>query len=190
MKIQKILTDLTSHSLDITIDSKILSTRFFKMELEKYKSLCVDWNTSEDFIYFWETFFLAKELEIKRIYNAMTTEYNALENYDKTEMSTTNTENSASGENTTIALNDTINTLEKTTYNSNSLHVAEKTTTKPSDIKSSGNSESENIVTYENRTRGNIGITTSQQMLKSEYEIRLIGMYELLTKWFINNFAY
>lgn len=189
MIIQKILNELGEHALDIHIDSDILSTRFFKLELTKYKSLSVDWDI-EDFIYFWETFFTAKSNEIKRIYNAMTTEYNALENYDKTETSTTNTENMVSGENTTTSLNSTENTLEKTTYNSDSLHVSEKTTTKPSDVKTIGNSESENTVTYENRTKGNIGVTTSQQMLKSEYEIRLIGMYELLTKWFINNFAY
>lgn len=189
MTIQKILNNLTSHSLDINIDDKILSTRFFKLELEKYKSLSVDWNT-ENFLYFWETFFLAKDYEIKRIYKSMTTEYNALENYNKIETSTTNTENSMSGENTTISLSSAENTLEKTTYNSDSLHTAEKTTTKPSDIKSSGMTESENIVEYENVTKGNIGITTSQQMLHAEYEIRLIGIYELLTKWFINNFAY
>lgn len=189
MTIHEILNDLTSHSLDITIDDKVLSTRFFKLELEKYKSLSVDWD-AENFIYFWETFFLAKEYEINRLYVAMTTEYNALENYNKTEIATTNTENSVFGENTTTSLNDTVNTLEKTTYNSESLHTAEKTTTKPSDIKTFGSTESENKIEYENKTTGNIGVTTSQQMLKSEYEIRLIGIYELLTKWFINNFAY
>ena len=189
MKIQQILNKLGEHSLDINIDGDILSTRFFKLELNKYKSLSIDYDI-EDFIYFWETFFLAKSFEIKHIYNAMTTEYNALENYNKIETSTTITENNISGENTTTALNSTENTLEKTTYNSESLHTAEKTTTKPSDLKIIGNTESENKVEYENKTSGNIGVTTSQQMLKSEYEIRLIGMYELLTKWFINNFAY
>lgn len=189
MTIQKILQNINNSALDIAIDNKILSTRFFKMELEKYKCLNVDWDT-ENFIYFWETFFLAKEYEINRLYNAMTTEYNPLENYNKTETSTTNTENNSHGENTTTSLNDIVNTLEKTTYNSDSLHTSEKTTTKPNDIKVSGATESENIVNYENKTTGNIGVTTSQQMLKSEYEIRIIGIYELLTRWFINNFAY
>lgn len=189
MTIQKILTEINNSALDITIDNKVLSTRFFKMELEKYKCLQVEWNT-ENFIYFWETFFLAKDYEIKRLYSAMTTEYNPLENYNKTETSTTNTESNINGENTTTSLNDTVNTLEKTTYNSDSLHTSEKTTTKPSDLKTTGLTESENKVEYENKTSGNIGVTTSQQMLKSEYEIRLIGIYELLTKWFINNFAY
>lgn len=125
MKIQKILQSLNNNALDITIDTKILSTRFFRLELEKYKSLDVDWD-NENFIYFWETFFLAKEYDIKRLYNAMTTEYNPLENYNKMETSTTNTENATNTENTNVSLNDITDTLEKTTYNSENLITSEK----------------------------------------------------------------
>ena len=46
MTIQKILQNINNSALDITLDDKILSTRFFKLELEKYKSLSIDFDSN------------------------------------------------------------------------------------------------------------------------------------------------
>lgn len=189
MKISQIIPLLGSTSLDITLNNGTLTTKYFKTELLKYKSLKTDFDI-EDFIYYWGCFFEMQKLNLNRIYTAMTTDYNALENYNKMEVETITTDSAGTSENNLQNLNSAVNSVSRTTYNSSNLNLGESSTFTDIDRKTTLNTTFDTTETKQNATSGNIGVTTSQQMLKSEYEIRTIYMYQLVVEMFINNFAY
>lgn len=189
MKISQIIPLLGNNSLDITLNVGTLTTKYFKTELLKYKSLKTDFDI-EDFIYYWGCFFEMQKQNLNRIYGAMTTEYNALENYNKTETGTVVTDSDGTSENNLQNLNNATNTTSRTTYNSSNLNLAESSTFTDIDKKTTSSTSFDTTETKQNVTSGNIGVTTSQQMLKSEYEIRTIYMYQIIVEMFINNFAY
>lgn len=190
MKLNDILLSLGNNSLDIAIDDKILSTKYFKLQLRRYSRLDIEVSDIEDFIYIWVTYFEGIKDNIKRLYTAMTTEYNPLENYDKKSNITTSNVNTANMSDIKTIDSVAYTENEKTTYNSDTLHLSERNTAKDSDTTNTINSSSNNNENMTENTHGNIGVTTSQQMLKSEYEIRKIGMYELLVEWFVGEWCY
>lgn len=121
--------------------------------------------------------------------NALLSEYNPIENYNSTEtesieMSGTNSttsENSttATGEITTNTTGETIETLspyDSENFNNNSKNNSSGVTTEnSSNSDNSSNTMSGTTSQSNNRTlkrSGNIGVTTSQQMIQSEIELR------------------
>lgn len=101
---------------------------------------------------------------------ALNTEYNPLENYDRIEEWTDDTTGSGNS-----------NTLNKVSaYNSSTLQNNDKT--------ESDNSYVNNGV-HKGRTHGNIGVTTSQQMLESELDIARWNLYEHITDIFLAEFV-
>ena len=119
--------------------------------------------------------------------DVMKATYNPLENYDSNEESTTTTgikeENFKKGTNTdTTEVGQGVITTKSdvTSYESNTFADADKVTTDESartttttlgertDIRT----EKEHIDKFEKRIHGNIGVTTSQQMIESELELR------------------
>lgn len=190
MKLNDIILTLGNNSLDIVFDNNTLSTKYFKLQLKRYSRLDIDVSDTEDFIYIWETYFESIKDNIKRIYIAMTTDYNPLENYDKMSDITTTATNTAN-----MSDIKTINSVaytenEKTTYNSDTLHLSEKNTAKDSDTTNTINSNSNNNNHEIEHTHGNIGVVSSQSMLKFEYEVRRIAIYQLLTEWFVGEWCY
>ena len=137
-----------------------------------------------------------------RIYTALTEEYNPLHNYDRhEEIDKTYNEGKtlAGAENSTrfsSGSDSNISTLENPGYNSGTLVTAGKTTdsgassVSASDGKTSSGSEStQGGEIYNNHLYGNIGVTTSAQMLSGELEVRRNDMYNIITNEFRRRFC-
>ena len=124
---------------------------------------------------------------LKSQLDVMKSAYNPIENYDSNEESTTTTgikeENFKKGANTDtteVGQGQITTKSDVTSYESNTFAEADKVTTDESartttttlgertDIRT----EKEHIDTFKKRIHGNIGVTTSQQMIESELELR------------------
>ena len=113
-------------------------------------------------------------------------EYNPLENYDRyeeyegsgTSESDTSTSGSGSGS----------DTLTKAAANSSSYEPYDKHTTSESSS-SSGGTDVEYGDEHTSHIHGNIGVTTSQQMLESELEIAKFNIYTTIADLFADEFC-
>lgn len=119
--------------------------------------------------------FFAKNYEVyKRLVEAFNAEYNPLNNYDSTEeVIDTNLTNRDSNNNDTQFIS---------AYDSQDFS---------NDSKNSSifNEQSNNTYKHNLRRYGNIGVTTSQQMLQSELDIRpKLNIYEVIANDFFNEF--
>lgn len=117
-----------------------------------------------------------------RIYDALSAEYNPLENYNMVE----NYEGGHTDDATThITADPTKNEIVSTTdsdiygYNSSSPAPADKSTTSTTQETDTTNKyDNESTDDHELTRRGNIGVTTSQQMLEAELNIRRYNFFE------------
>ena len=136
--------------------------------------------------------------------NLLLTDYNPIENYNSTETETTTTENATTtgNENTTTSTtnsttensgettnkvspydNENFNNDNNTTTTNTTTGNAKDTTT----INDSGNMSSNGKSARTLTRKGNIGVTTTQQMIESEYELRAKNLvFEFLEK--VSNF--
>ena len=129
---------------------------------------------------------------------ALNIEYSPLENYDRTEEWTdqradTGRVSSVDATNTTNHNSGTAST-DKSAYNSDSYSPVDKVSNESDAlVNSSGNSTSETEQNSEaskiGRAHGNIGVTTSQQMLKAELDIVAWNIYENITDLFLQEFC-
>lgn len=108
---------------------------------------------------------------------ALSVEYNPLENYDRMEEITTTDD----GSNT--AQGRSGNTNKISAYNSSNF---ENDTNSDGDFSSSGTAKNRNV--RSGRMHGNIGVTTSQQMLEAELNIDMWNIYEHITDIFLKEF--
>lgn len=123
---------------------------------------------------------------------ALAIEYNPLENYDRQETwsdsgsGTTNVTSQSSG----TSDGSGTNTNDVSAYdNSTGYSPHDKTTTNTSSNTSAtgtGSSTASNSSRHDGRVHGNIGVTTSQQMLKSEIDISRFNIYDEITSLFID----
>lgn len=145
----------------------------------------------------------------KRWIKAWNIEYNPLYNFDRYEKQTDNTESksvlngevhntgSNSSDGTDNTDNGNTNTTSVTPYESDTLHTQSQVTdnghdnrtihnagTDKSDStnKSTGNETTD--VTHDGHLYGNIGVTTSQQMLRDELDISRWNIYDEIAKCF------
>ena len=139
----------------------------------------------------------------EKMYSALQIEYNPLENYDRTETWTeTGThENNKAVNNTTTANGSTTSSGDAqhkvTGYNSNTEVLQSRDITSATDTNTSSASgtgseteEGEHSDTRNGRIHGNIGVTTSQQMLKAEFDLAPeVNMYNIITHSFRNRFC-
>ena len=139
----------------------------------------------------------------EKMYEALQIEYNPLENYDRSEeWSETGTrENNKTIDNTTTANGSTTSSGDAqhkvTGYNSNSEVLQNRDVTSATDTNTSSatgtgteTEEGEHNDTRQGRIHGNIGVTTSQQMLKAEFDLAPeINMYNIITRSFRNRFC-
>ena len=141
-----------------------------------------------------------KELPIwERMWNAIKTEYNPLENYDRREewedsqtvereASNSTSENAytSDGEqndNFVYGFNDNAQVKQSSSDRSESINRTGSTT-------GSGTESTTGNGTRSGRIHGNIGVTTSQAMLEAEINLdRKINMYDLITRDFRNRFC-
>lgn len=121
---------------------------------------------------------------------ALTIEYNPLENYDRIEEWNDKENSSSTGHSvdSNNSYGDSLNNVSS--YDSDSLrpNTSTRSTTQTdgsTDLTNSGNREA--IKT--GRAHGNIGVTTSQQMLESELSIAQWNIYEHITDLFLQEFV-
>ena len=105
-----------------------------------------------------------------RLYRTTVLEYDPISNYDRIEESETDGETSGS----TTAIN------SRTAYNSDSFADTGKDA-------SSGSSTAKSK--FKSRTHGNIGVTTSQQMIEAERNVAEFCMTEYIINDFIKKFC-
>ena len=136
---------------------------------------------------------------LKKALDAFFSEYNPIENYDNNEESTTTTgakeENFKKGTNTDtteVGQGQITTKSDVTSYESNTFADADKVTTDESartttttmGERSDVRSEKEHIDSFKKRIHGNIGVTTSQQMIESELDLRKRNIiFEYLTEF-------
>lgn len=124
---------------------------------------------------------------LKKALDAFFSEYNPIENYDNNEESTTTTgakeENFKKGTNTDtteVGQGQITTKSDVTSYESNTFADADKVTTDESartttttlGERTDTRTEKEHIDIFKKRIHGNIGVTTSQQMIESELDLR------------------
>lgn len=114
----------------------------------------------------------------QRLAKALQVEYEPLENFDRMEESTDNTDTTNSGNSKSESIG------KATGFNSDSL-----VTTEGGESESSAKSNGNTVNTHTARLHGNIGVTTSQQMLQSEIDIRKYNWYNEVGKEFANRFT-
>lgn len=130
----------------------------------------------------------------ERWVNALSIDYAPLENYDRNEYWTDHTEGTGSSDsdgsiNTTT--NDT-SELQKSAYDQATYSPYEKTinggtvgTTTSDDTSTSMSNDG----VHRGRVHGNIGVTTSQQMLEAELNLGYWNVYEKITELFLKEFV-
>lgn len=209
---------------DFTQDNKDTTIANILSECAELELLFPDWDFLNTMIGVWS------KLEFptwERIYKASLKEYNPIENYNRTEIETIETDKSethsgndvqkASGtdglsitsSNTENHSGTDVNQNSVTAYDANTLYVHDKSElTHGESISSGGTTGTTNTygktdtfthgekivnddsITRENHTTGNIGVTTSQQMLSQEVEIApLLNVMKIITESFKERFC-
>lgn len=191
----------------IAIDTILMRTR----ELE---ILYTDLNYMKTRITIWSNKY---QINWKKLYDTTVLEYNPIENYDRMEDWTdTDDETSTSARDNT---RNTTNTVKSTSTNEimNSVNVTDQNTAfnagladhakqiTDGDTTENGSitntetgkdTENENVNggrtgrhTKTGRAHGNIGVTTSQQMIQSERDLVIFNLYDVIAESFIENFC-
>ena len=117
--------------------------------------------------------------QFEKMAEALQDNYNPLHNYDRYEEyeDLRNTENSANSEN---SLENTISADNANTYQPDNKSAGEMTNA----------STGKETITHNAHLYGNIGVTTSQQMLESEIELRKhFGIYDVVAASFMEEFT-
>lgn len=150
-----------------------------------------DWDVCEAAITNWSLVELPKWT---RAYTVLQLEYNPIDNYDRTEIWTDTNKGTITSTTTGSSSNTGTSDQEtqQTGYNSNSYVPTQKITTSPDllvDTESEGKSTQDSTVTRSGHVSGNIGITTTQYMIKQEMEIAELSVYDMILNSFKKHFC-
>lgn len=150
-----------------------------------------DPNVLQDFIGIWAR---REEATFKRWVDALAIEYAPLENYDRHENWTDTLD--SDGTSRTTGTNDTSTsgtvTTDVSAYDSSSYQPKDKVTTSETidnDTTENNTSTLDNTGEHAGRIHGNIGVTTSQQMLESELDLGYWNIYSRITDMFLKEFC-
>lgn len=130
-----------------------------------------------------------------RIYNASQLEYDPIENYNRYEEETTGQTRQHSGSDSTTETDTESHTItnEITAFDSNTLQTHDSSSLSRNQSTNASLTHGEKIADSGTRTshvHGNIGVTTSQQMLESEIEVAgKINVYDYIVKDFKTRFC-
>ena len=179
----------------IAIDTILMRTR----ELE---ILYPDFTYLKNRIAIWSNKY---QINWEKLYDTTVLEYNPIENYDRIEDWTdTDDETTSSARDNTIkstSTNEIMNSVnitdQNTAFNSGLADHAKQITDGDTTEKGSiTNTEKENVNdgrtgthTRTGRAHGNIGVTTSQQMIQSERDLVVFNLYDVIAESFIENFC-
>ena len=191
----------------IAIDSILMRTR----ELE---ILYPDFTYMKNRITIWSTKY---QNNWKKLYDTTVLEYNPIENYDRIEDwtdtddetttsardNTRNTNNTVKSTSTNEIMNSVNVTEQNTAFNAgladHAKQITDGNTTENGTItntKTGKDTENESVNggrngkhTRTGRAHGNIGVTTSQQMIQSERDLVVFNLYDVIAESFIENFC-
>lgn len=191
----------------IAIDAILMRTR----ELE---ILYPDFNYMKNRITIWSNKY---QNNWKKLYDTTVLEYNPIENYDRMEDWTdTDDESTTSARDNTRNTNNTVKSTSKneimnsvnvtdqnTAFNAgladHAKQITDGDTTENGTItntESGKDTENESVNggrtgkhTRIGRAHGNIGVTTSQQMIQSERDLVVFNLYDVIAESFIENFC-
>ena len=193
--VSKSISELTDFSeLDCKVDTEKLIdgnfvAEFFDEFFGSFFFFCSSFtlNAKNPLVKKFESYNTLMSSNLKSQLDVMKASYNPIENYDNNEESTTTIgvkeENFKKGTNTDtteVGQGQITTKSDVTSYESNTFADADKVTTDESartttttlgertDIRT----EKEHIDKFKKRIHGNIGVTTSQQMIESELELR------------------
>lgn len=141
----------------------------------------------------------------KKLYDTTLLEYNPIENYDRMEDWTdTDSETGTNSRNNDIRntiSNEVTNsgtvTEQNTAFNAGLADHAKEISNNNTNSNGSGSTTenesgtSKRDLTHKRtgRTHGNIGVTTSQQMIQSEREVAMFNIYDIIAESFVENFC-
>ena len=133
---------------------------------------------------------------------ALNIEYNPLENYDRVEewnesdngsnhTASTGTSTDSSTGSGSSNTNNTVSAYNSSTYENDSASdiSTSNATSGTTNISNTGDATHSNTNVKTGRAHGNIGVTTSQQMLQSELDIATWNIYEHITDIFLSEFV-
>ena len=191
----------------IAIDTILMRTR----ELE---ILYTDLNYMKTRITIWSNKY---QINWKKLYDTTVLEYNPIENYDRMEDwtdtddetstsardNTRNTTNTVKSTSTNEIMNNVNVTDQNTAFNAgladHAKQITDGDTTENGSITNTEtvkDTENENVNggrtgrhTKTGRAHGNIGVTTSQQMIQSERDLVVFNLYDVIAESFIENFC-
>lgn len=157
------------------------------------------------------------QINWKKLYDTTVLEYNPIENYDRMEdwtdtddESTTSARDNTRNTNNTVKstiTNEIMNSVNVTDQNTafnagladHAKQITDGDTTEKGTItntETGKDTENENVNggrtgrhTRTGRAHGNIGVTTSQQMIQSERDLVVFNLYDLIAESFIENFC-
>lgn len=133
---------------------------------------------------------------LRQTWNALNADYNPIENYDRQEHWTDspditrsengNTESTMTGNENSNAYGDV------SAYNSSDYQAQDRTRSDSSNTSNGKNNYSSNnretgTTTHDGRIHGNIGVTTSQQMIESELKLRKQSFYGYASSLFMQD---
>lgn len=130
--------------------------------------------------------------------NALAIEYSPLENYDRREdwtdttdrdITGSSTSTSGSSTGTTASNENTKSAFDSSTYQPNEKDDTSSSTTASANDSTTVNNSEDNTFVHGGRIHGNIGVTTSQQMLLSELDLGYWNVYQRITELFLHDFV-
>lgn len=127
----------------------------------------------------------------ERFNKTVNLEYDPLENYDRREEWTDNASGNSSQNSTASGNDSNTNTEKVSAFNSTGFeNRAQATSTGENSTTGSTTGEAESESTHTGRVHGNIGVTTAQQMLKSEIDLLPeLCVYDYITAAFKARFC-
>lgn len=135
-----------------------------------------------------------KKFKWEKLYNTMTMDYNPINNYDRSEewddtnTNTHNTTNTTATNTTTNASTEQkVSAYNVSTYQPDNIATSSGTGTQQATNTDSGTNNSTNK--RKGRAYGNIGVTTTQQMIAQERDIADFDIYSIIVDDFKNRFC-
>ena len=122
--------------------------------------------------------------EIRKLYNILTLEYNAIENYNKISKITDVSVSKSNNKNNIEVTNEN----SVTPYNSNDYQNNELTRTTANKDTNYNENCNDTTITHSEDTHGNIGVMSTQNMIQQEIDLTKFNYYEtVISKYILPN---
>ena len=131
-----------------------------------------------------------KKYQFETLANTATFKYNPIENYDRTEDFEENSKNQNSGSSSESGNNSGNSEKSVAGFESNKYVGSEKITNNESaSSKSTATNNGSSTITHSLHTHGNIGVMSTQDMIKQEREISRFSVYDAISDEFMREFC-